>query len=121
MLEIPPELPLPAACPQCGAEWISFGEGPDPVLVVLYCANWHKHAQTLTAEEVMAFRLALEPKRLLSRPMFVVGENRPIYEDRHMWLGPDHAMPGANVSIDQVIYVVVQVEPDRVWIRRADS
>lgn len=121
MLEIPPDLPLPAACPQCGAEWIGFGGGPDPVLVELCCANWHKHAETLTAEEVMAFRLALEPKRLLSRPMFIVGENLPVYEDRSMWLGPDHAFSGAMIKVDNVPYVVVSVDPDRVWIRRADS
>jgi hypothetical protein len=98
MLEIPPELPLPAACPQCGAEWIGFGSGGDETEIRLACANWHEHMQLMSAEEVMALPLAVAPEQLLSRAMWRVGDDHPISDDPHMRLSPAFAEPGSHVS-----------------------
>jgi hypothetical protein len=54
--------------------------------IQLVCTNWHQYEQMMTAEEVLAFRLAVEPEKLLSRPMWLVGANRAMFDDRHMWL-----------------------------------
>jgi len=66
----------------------------------------------------MRFRLAVESEKLLSRPIWIVGEDRPVPGTQ---LPPELAEPGRTLNIDKRRYVVESVLVDRVWVRPAET
>ncbi|MGD0381758.1 MAG: hypothetical protein ABSC30_17450, partial [Acidimicrobiales bacterium] len=117
VIDLPEDLPLPRRCPLCGESWVGYGTTADSVTVFLTCENYHRHDQTMTAEQVMTLLLAVAPAELLSRSIWVVGEDHPVSEERHMRLEPDHCVPGFPLTIDGQHYAVHEVDVDKVWIR----
>jgi hypothetical protein len=100
--------------------WTGHGTRADGTVFVT-CGQFHTFELRLDPEQVLAFQLAVKHEQLLSRPMWIVGEDHPVSDDPHMRLTPDFCKPGMNLSIHRVPYVVDHVEVDRVWIRPVSS
>lgn len=115
MIDIPPELPLPERCP-CGAPWKRYVPVSGPLNAVLTCDDRHRHAYSLTDEQTMTMELAVRPHLLLQREMWVLGEDHPAPFGK---LDPERCVVGEEIRVVDVgRYVVVDVEPERVWIQR---
>jgi len=60
----------------------------------------------------------VEFETLLSRPIWIVGEDHPVPDAQ---LPPELAEPGQRLNIDNRHYVVESVLVDRVLVRRAQT
>jgi hypothetical protein len=111
--ELPTELNLPSACPECGGEWVGFGSTTSTV--TLFCDDLHVYTRDASSSEVKAFEHALYPDKHLAKEVWVVGGSEP-------WPGmppmPSHAaVPGFRLRINDEPFVVVNVEGGRVWLQ----
>jgi len=111
--ELPPELNIPSACPQCGGEWVGFGTLAAQVTV--FCDENHLYHRDSTPAEVIAFEVAVYPDKHLAKEVWLVGATEP-------WPGmpplpPHAAVPGFGLNINDVPFVVVSVEDDKVWLQ----
>jgi hypothetical protein len=66
-MDIPDDLGLPTVCPYDGEPWERYSAQTniELVRVTLYCPHLHVRATTITSEQFLAFRLSVEPEKLL--------------------------------------------------------
>src|SRR5580700_1857143 len=78
MIEIPSDVSLPGACPECGLAWTGFGTSGQNTFVDLACETGHWSKYRLSEEQHLRFLLANDAPRLLDLPMWLVGSHHPL-------------------------------------------
>jgi hypothetical protein len=116
---ISPRSLLPASCPDCEGPWEACGHatnGQSRNEIRLVCKEWHEHRQHVTSEEADMFAMANGSDELLSNPMWIAGQGRPVLLEPRLrkW-----SQPGQKFEMDGGCYEVVLIETDRVWVRDA--
>lgn len=104
---LPPDLPVPEECPDCGAEWGGWTVTDSQGYLGKRCVNGHDHRYALSPEEALRTELALYPGVLISRPSIFVGgpqdgetEEDGIYGDSEV--GEIGDFSGARYRVESV-------------------
>ncbi len=111
-----PDLPIPAACPDCGAARGGWVVGPNSQgNLGVQCGNGHAHSFLLSPEDSLRAQVTLHPEILTSRPARFVGGPRDGEVDVTMIYGNNDV--GTVGSFDGATYRIESVDCDYVTWR----